>query len=195
MANGYTYPVIEGTADARKYLELCARSRGFAVMQRDDPLDQPVEYREESDYYAKAIENDTAALDRWIRLSDEERRAEYRQYVDDTKRANEQGIAKAAVSLSRIQAVRDDIRRLEWPDDLHSMRDDALKWLDETEEWDCKPYTSPVTQYREWVVDQEAWLRRSVAYSTKALEDERKRVAETNRYIDLYRAVLAQLDD
>jgi hypothetical protein len=195
MPNGYTAGVIDGEYSAKDYLEACARSRGFAIMQRDEPASEKVRYRERSDYYDKALVEAQAEYDAWLMMTTDEIKALYAEYVEKQKESNQRSIAKASEASARIQAVRDEIIPLDWPTELHSMRDDALKWLDETEEWDGKAYISSIEPYDEWVINHDAYLRRAVKYAREGVEREDKNVAETNRYIDLYHGVIDQLGE
>jgi hypothetical protein len=193
MPNGYTAGVVDGTATAADYLNSCARSRGFAIMQRDESLDAPVRYRKRSAYYDDSIKKARQELDEWLNMTSQETKQAYYEYVDRIRQSNKDSIAEAAIVLARIQAVRDAIVPLDWPDELHSMRDDALKMLDDTEAWDAKPYTSSIQPYDEWVAARGDYLRRSLGSSEKYAQEETERVEQANHYIDLFHKVLEQL--
>lgn len=193
MANGYTYGVVEGTSDTRDYLEKCARSRGFAIMQRDDAMSEPVKYREESDHHQKWYDEAVDKLAEWQSMDAPARLSAYADYVARIKESNRKYTFKAAKAAAACDDVIADIQSLDWPEELHGMRDDAIKWLEETKEFDGKAFVQSVEPFHEWAKTSGEMYRRSVETAKESLDRERKNVKETNHYIDLYHGVLEQL--
>jgi hypothetical protein len=198
MANGYTYGIIQGNTSAYEYCLRAARGFGFTIMQRDDPAGDPPAYREESDWYQRSYDEAVAEKVRWSDLSEDEKRSEYSDYVYETMANNAERIESAAVNVARIQVVRDKIATLNVPDGLESYFDEINKWLDQTQEWDGKPYTDKVVPYDEWERQQCEYISRSVERAEESLRDEKARVQEQHEYLDKFYAMiepLKELDD
>jgi hypothetical protein len=180
MANGYTHGIIEGNTSAYEYCLRAARGYGFT---------------EESDFYQRSYDEAVAEKLMWANLSEEEKRQEYATYVSETMASNAKYVQEAATNVARIQAVRDKIATLNVPVGLESFVEGINKWLDETQEWDGKPYVQDIVPYDVW--EQQTWdyVQRSVERSEESLREEKVRVREQHEYIDKFYAMIEPLKE
>ena len=55
MPTGYTAKLMVKGQDFREFVLTCARGMGACVMQRDDPMSDPLKKQEPTDYHVKAL--------------------------------------------------------------------------------------------------------------------------------------------
>lgn len=194
MPTGYTAALIEGEANTYEFFSHIGRGMGFAIMQRDSGPG-PVKHRVQSEYYAKAV---SEANDN---LADVENRTDadwdrlYLEYVASTQAYNEKSAAKALEITNRIGRARADLIsvRDSAPASMSSTFDFALEQLQQTLEFDGRPYIRPIATRLLWQIEQVAKAKRRVAYANESLQGEIKRVNETNEMVDDFYATLELL--
>lgn len=196
MPNGYTAPIVDGkNTRPYDYMMSVGRSRGFAVHQRENSLSEPVKHRVPSDYHERELAEAESALSAWLATSNDEKQKAYREYVSRVVESNQASIARAAAVAARIAFVRDSISTLTAPEELQGTLDDAIRYLDETEEWDAKPYTQRVMPFNEWLEYENHSKSRDVTYHQEQLAAEQQRCLEANGYIDKFYEMIEPLKD
>jgi hypothetical protein len=192
MPNGYTAGVIDGDYDAAMYLARAARGFGFAMAQRDSDPDEPVKRRTVSEYTINSVKNAEFELVEFENKSESELFSDYQEYCRKTHARNMDSIERAAKNLERINAVRAVLRQLTVDPLLGNFMETSMKWLDETESWDCKPYVSEIMPFEEWLDNLKEGLERTLKRSKESYEEELVRVADQHKYVDLLEELIAQ---
>ena len=73
MPTGYTADLVEKGQTFREFALTCARAFGACIMQRDDPLNQPPQRQEPSDYHIKEIAKAKSLLSELSAMDAEQR--------------------------------------------------------------------------------------------------------------------------
>lgn len=196
MPNGYTADIYEGKdVSLADYLMKVGRSMGFAIMQRDDPLDVPVKPVEETNSYRdKAIESAQATLAELKITSVEEAshraKTEYEEALFKYQSDREDRLAMRG----RYQAMITQVEQ--WsPDPLVlPVKEQALKYLHESMEHDCgKPgeemryYSTPkLLSGEEWIANERYHAKRDIKYHTDERDRELASVSERNLWIKTF---------
>lgn len=197
MPNAYTAPIHEGQdIDFRDFILRCARGFGFALMQRDDPADEPLKTRYEPDtrYHDEKLAAAWKTLEAADALTDDQLAIRAQEEYDAQFRAHEEATEKNDAEIERYDAM---IARTEaWivPDELEEMKATVLQWLYESKDWDtARVYPEPpeavLTPAALREQRREAALS-DIAYHSKNRDEEIERTAERNRYIELLLASL-----
>lgn len=194
MPNGYTAGIYDGEQSLRDFLMGVGRGMGFAVMQRDDPMDEPVKRQPESTYYTRSLVTAREDLARLEALTPETARplaeAAYSEAMDRYRETKRDKLA--------LRARYDDMERqvLAWdpPAEIQVVKDAALKYLRQSADFDCGERGEEMRFYSEprwlspedWLREEVAAARERVARYEREAAAERKRTDERNRYIDLF---------
>lgn len=139
MPNGYTAPIYEGEdISTRDYIMRVGRAFGFAILQRDDSLDDPVKVPERrvSSFYSERL---AGAVDTLIALNE--------MSAEDCERAAQSDFTTDVIARieSRAKMIRCRLRyagmaaRVEaWtpPEGLTQVKDHALNFLIESDKAD-----------------------------------------------------------
>lgn len=196
MPNGFTAKIYDGTSDSlREYLMHVARGFGFAIMQRDDDWNAPLERVTPSDYHKRAIEDAQEKLRALCRLSYEDivkrcrkERDEAVQKWNDRNEENEQMRYRYDDMIAKVEAweVTSPFTQ--------KVKDQALEYLRSSKDFDVysdedqRRFNSypPLKDPEEWLKEQKAALERSIEYHERENREEVKRADERNKWIDAF---------
>lgn len=190
MPTGYTAAIQEG-ATFKEFALQCARAFGAAIMQRDEPLDSPLQtVVEPSDYHLKALENAIEAkaqLDamqhwEWSDLLDKHHADKLNSITEAKNKANE--------LRAKYEAVLADVNKWNPPTEEHKgIKEFMQSQIAESINFDCSTsyyddYTKPSLE--QFKIDKYKSVNQSIEYHTKQHEAEVKRCAERTKWLTDY---------
>lgn len=191
MPNGLTAGIYEGKdVSLRDYLMGVGRQMGFAVLQRDEPLSDPVRTAEPyRTYYDKQEADARQRMAYLAKLKPEhiaaEAHAEYREAFDKWSESR----AKTIDLRNRYEGMLIEV--MAWrPDALVAFtKEHAERYLREAIEFDC----GHVDSWRPVEREPDVWYREEMAAALKSLEraqtgrdEELERTTDRNRHIEAF---------
>lgn len=193
MPSGLTSDIYEGKdVSLRDYLMQVGRGMGFAIMQRDDPYDEPVKEVEEQSYYSKQLRRYSEEVAELEAMSDEDLVEDERKRREDAIESRRAGIEKSLTLRARYEDMRKQVVGWDCPAIMESTREYALKQLDESIRFDCgekgnedrfyhvpKVNTDPDSIRAERIAHINSMIERCA--ESKKAEDERN--SERSKYI------------
>lgn len=199
MPMGITAAIYEGEdVSVRDYLMGVGRQMGFAIMQRDESMAEPVKPVEpHTSYYDEQIQNAEARLAELDAMTEAQAdRAAREDHAQKLKAWQDRRDEKQALR-ERYEAMVEKVEAWE-PDPLIAetteTKELALKYLRESIEFDCdKPGDTflfdsepqPVTGDL-WLTGQRLEAERNLKYGIDHRREELERVEERNRYISAF---------
>ena len=184
MPSGYTYQVEDGTmTSVKEFLLNYARGYGFGYFitrQGDYPM--PKKYSPKlaekaiGDYHTKELENAKNELESFNKLSDQELRAKYDNYVAEKLEDNKRRTENNAIKTQRYLDMINKVSKWNAPSELAQMKASAISHLEESKAYDCKLYIEDISTYDKWLESTRESLVWNVNYHSreKAEDDERK---------------------
>lgn len=197
MATGYTYPVKNGEiTELNEFVLSCARAMGPFIMQRDDPHSDLPKKIEERSYAQQSLDEYTAQRNEWINLTDDQRYDLYVEYAKETVKSNAETMREAAVVRERYENMLAQVRAWRVTDEvLEPLRNFMIQQLEDSLEWDAKPYTSEIKSLNEWVNDKYDLLDRMVKTYEGEVAKEKARVEFQHQYTEaLYKSLGMEYD-
>lgn len=198
MPNGYTAPIHEGEdISFREFILRCARGFGFAVMQRDEPMDAPLktEFEPNTTYHDEKLAAAWKTLEAVDALTDEELSQQAQQEYDGQLRMHEEATQKNEAERERYDAMIAKVEAWIVPDELSEMKATILGWLNESKSWDTDRVYPEAPERVLSAAELRERRRESalsdIAYHAKNRDEEIQRTTERNRYAQL---LLASLD-
>jgi len=191
MPNGYTAPIYEGEdISFRDFILRCARGFGFAVGQRDEPMDAPLKtyFEPNTKYHDDALKKAWATLERVDAMSDAELEQEAQERYEAGVRAHEEAAEKTAAMAERYDAMIEKVEAWPVPGELAEMKKTILGWLRESREHDAgRVYPSMPERQTGAELREELRERamRDIAYHVKSRQEEIDRTEERNAYARL----------
>jgi hypothetical protein len=194
MANGYTYPIYDGTnTNPKDFAASIARMFALYMNQRDDSemytLREP-ELRvpkAQEDLNKEIVERDT-----FDALSGADLHVEYARAQKANKETDEKYTAKEAEAVARFKAMRQIIEGVEGPYNLPQVKQAALDQLDEA----IKYHSTHVTMWKQ--EDFDTWLRRAKDVNERKVKYAAERLAKAIEHdataSAMHREVLAWLN-
>lgn len=191
MPSGITSAIYEGKepVSLRDYLMSVSRQMGYAIMQRDDSLSEPVKPTSVPNFYVTNVEEAEAELAKLDAMTP----AEIAQAAEREFRDQSAAHALAKAENAALQARYEDmIRQVEaWhPDKLiASTKDYALRYLRESLEHDCGrvyPGEPVAKEPLEWFLDKRKDAVRHLEFARERLVEMNEREAERNRHIHAF---------
>lgn len=186
MTNGYTYKVSDGTMTSVKdFLLEFARKYGIGDLitnQGGEPM--PKKYSPKlaekavGDYHAKELELAKKKLESFNKLSGQKLKAMYEEYVAKTVEKNKRLADENAARERRYIDMINKVSKWSSPCELEEMKNDAIKTLEESKDYDCKLYLCDICTYDEWLKSKRESLVWNVNYHTREKVKEDKRRAE-----------------
>lgn len=192
MPTGYTAPVMDGEiTDVKDFAAACARDFGVFIHQRDDSMSALLKYPESPDnlYYVRALGSAKAELSRWQHMSEEEKYAEWSEYVKEQTLYLHKSRATSAERRARYENMLIQIHAIDVPSMLQNFKDFMVEQLEESIKFDCgdgkfeNDYYR-VQSYPEWHDHKNERVLDDVAYYEKKLAKEWDRYNERVKYID-----------
>lgn len=197
MPSGITADIYEGKdVSLRDYLMVVGRQMGFAIMQRDDSRDTPIERVEpRTDYHDRALEAAEDTLTRVKAMSDDEVATAAKDAFDKAWRAWAQRRNDEDQLRARYEAMLEQVEAWKPESLMETTKQQAIKYLRESIDFDCP-------KERKWdtepeLLDGQAWreqqiekANRDIQYHTAERIKEIARADERNRYIDAFYASL-----
>lgn len=192
MPTGYTAPVMDGkVTDVKDFAADCARAFGAFIHQRDDSMSASLKYPEPPDdsYYVRALAEAKAELARWRSLNEEEKYAEWSDYVKQRTLSLHKATATSAEQRARYENMLIQVHAIDVPSMLQNFKDFMVEQLEESIKFDCgdgkfeNDYYR-VQSYSEWHDHKNERVLRDVVYYEKELTKEWDRYNERVKYID-----------
>ena len=202
MPSGLTYKIHDGTdMSLRDFALTCVRQLGAGYRvtdggEKEMPRDKaPV--LEVSDYHIKQREAAEKELEHWLEVKNNPEECRRLYLKAHEKRADDNAeIEKDKLEIkARYQKMIGKVESWDVPSRYDSLKDLMLRQLNQSIEWDCKPYSpSPaeekVETVDEWIdglIEHTKW---SIDYHKEQYAKEQESIAETNAYIKgLYDAI------
>ena len=191
MPNGLTAKIAEGQdVTLRDYLMGVGRMMGYAINQKEDSRDEPLRGVAVDRYHYDWIAQDRAKLELLRSMSsseiEEAAQRDFEQRFTSWKKRRDERTALRA----RYEDMIEQVQNWEAPGELASTKAEAVKYLEESLDFDCggssydsEPQPQDCTS---WHAKQVAVHEESLESHEKNLEKENVRVAETNRLITLF---------
>ena len=191
MPSYITSPIYEGEdMTVQQFMERVARSMTDFFHMRDD-YDSPLVRRNTRDYYRGVYDEAFYKLVDFLSLDDNGLIDLHRKQIDEAKRATEQSQARIDKMTARYQDMIDQVKSMEFPEELEYARDAALDYLEESMRFDCVAVGRSVTKnFDDWKRETENRLTRQLSSASKEYHDAIDRDKEFNEKIDLWSQVV-----
>lgn len=194
MPTGYTAPVMDGEiTDVKDFAAQCARGFGAFMHQRDESGKVSLRYPEApgpDSFYHKSLAQAEARRAQWAGMSEEEKYAEWSDYVKKQTLALHESKANHAKIRARYEDMLIQVWSIDVPSKLQKFRDFMVEQLESSIDFDCGDGTFEngyyrVMPYPEWCEKEEAGIARDLSYYSDEVAKERQRYQEQVEYIDL----------
>lgn len=193
MPSGITSDIYEGKdVSLRDYLMGVARQMSMAIMQRDSDPREPVKLREVQPYSKDRLDEAQAELERLESLSLEDAAREAQAELKQVEAAHISVVNDREALTRRYDDMIAKVRTWKPEPIVQYVKDHALKYLEESREFDCGHGVYPTAPVRA-DYEPERWLkakidraRRDVEYHTKQYQEEVERVAGYNLHIEAF---------
>lgn len=188
MPNGFTSALYDGDQSLRDYLMGVGRGMSFSIMQRDEGNGPVRLLDEKSSWYSKALREAQQRLDYLIDMTTDQIVAqcskEYSEACSSWKKYNEEQDA----IKSRYEYMLAQVEEWNCPPVLSSTKESAIKYIEESLDYDCKHYTPQPQNFT-----PEEWHEREIKNTKDNIEyyrlEEAKEIArhkERNMYIKTF---------
>lgn len=190
MPSGYTADIYEGkNPSMADFILNMARGYGAFIMQRDDGPGLPRK-RTVADYTVERVPKAQKALEEWMALSLDDRRAKYDEYVQRQADSRSERKARNARLRRDYDAMAAQVADWDAPEIWQTLKKDAIKALEESKEFDAgrddsfeEKYYS-VESFDDWVKSQSEHYARDVKYAVEELAKETVRCQQQNEYTE-----------
>lgn len=192
MPTGYTAPIYEGgSLTGREFILRCSRAFGAAVMQRDDPIDEPIKHRQPSTYHLDRLVELNARLKDLRGMTGTEAQAladaAYEEEVTSIRKRR----AERAEMRKRYEATLAEVEAWEPPTHEHTeLREFCIDQLRQSIDFDCnEKYERKEADVlhltgEQWLSQELAKVKRDIAYEEDGWQEEQERVRKANEWID-----------
>lgn len=215
MANGYTWPVKDGSITTfRDYALTCARAFGAFIEMRDDPLDKKPERPDPPDpnarsYKKEALAEHTAERNAWLTMSENDKRAMFEQKKREAEERWWKTREEEQVEHDRYQAMLTKVDAFKPPTPDHANYADFLReQIRESMKHDCRyleydkpeddPHFGGFESFETWALEHRKFLDRMVSMYEEDVEEEKKRIQDRYEWaialFDAIDATAAEVD-
>lgn len=191
MVTGYTAPVADGTITTLKEFAL-RTAKEFLHHERDRGLDRPIIHAQVDPYYEQSLDDNIHSLEVWESLdADARENLRLENFQKSLAEFNERTKGNLVVR-SRYEAMLAKVNAWVPPTKEHEdgIKRYMLEQLNESVKWDCGDLDGELIQlsafpdFDQWCKEREDFLKQRVERSRTNLQQERERVAATNKWID-----------
>ena len=198
MPTGYTAPVNDGTVTTLKDYALgCARAFGALIELRDEPSSTPIPQKfKRSTYHDKALKDAEADLASLSNLTATERQAKADKANADRLAYWQKSKADQSALKARYDAMLAKAKNWTPPTPDHEdFKNFMVSQLEQSIKFDTgygeDTPPEPVTA-DQWYADALKEARRQVKYHTDGRDEEIKRTAERQAWLDALRGALEE---
>lgn len=198
MPTGYTADVGDGkVTDFATFALRCSRQFGATIMQRDNPMDEPPQLQEPSDYNLKALEKAQARMAELASMSIAEADDEAAKEFGGRVKEREASRARKTETRNRYNAMLAEIEQWTPPTSEHAgLKEFMIQQLRESIKWDCETFDKePLSRLSGafWLAEAKLHAARDIAYHAKAHAEEVERTNGRNAWITaLYESLRMQ---
>ena len=189
MPTGYSAPVVDGEiTDTHTYARRCLRAFGVAVMQRDQPLDEPVPRVQEPDltWYNKCIKDAQERLEFFENGTEKEIRKAWKDDLHKRTLERAEWAKKTKLENQRIDAM---IAKIEQWDgapsnfDIKGFMIDQLNISRTDPSYAHDPISTWLTpeDYRQSCIRN---AKHSIEYNKTSIQEEIDHVNERNKWMN-----------
>jgi hypothetical protein len=200
MPTGYTAEVADGkVTDFRTFALRCARAFGAAIMQRDDPMNEPPKLREVSDYTLKYVAERQAKLAALDTMTVEQANDAAALAYGEALKEYHASVQRETDTRNRYNAMLAEAVAWEPPTPEHAkLKEFMIQQLTEGRKFDCgyEP-TKPVRLSGPmWLAKEKADAARMLGYAHESLEKETASVEQANQWITaLYESLAVEIPE
>lgn len=188
MPTGYTAAVVDGKiTELKDFATHCASAFGVFAHQRDEPVGNPLIRPTSHDtYYEEKYTEAASRQQRWTGLSEEQRYAEWSDYVNQTTESNREILERSRVTSQRYDHLIEQVEATEENEATKGFRDFMLNQLKEGKRFDSldEKYLSEPLEYVKWIEYNTDYLADDVRYYQERLSKNAARAEESNKFID-----------
>jgi hypothetical protein len=200
MPTGYTASVLEG-ATAKQFATKCMRAFGVCAHMRDDSWDKevPRQLTETDSWHKEKLEEAEANLKRWHLMPLMDKMIFIQDLLDTQIARYEQEIAENEMGNLKLKKTFVLISHMAVPDELQNFKNFMLDQLDTSME-NSDFYREEIIKlqgktaegYMQEHVDHLEW---DVNYHRERLEEDKKRLVESNRVLALMWAAIDSIPE
>ena len=203
MATGYTHEIINGNITTFKdFAILCTRAFGATIHMRDENLDTPYEPRTVSSYYSESIAEKAKELEHLNSISIEDFEKEMIAQWERDIQYHQNAIEKSKKDYEVLIKLLEEAKAFVPPTDEHvNFKEFIIEQLKGTIEYDCnityhlnslEELNDRINNYdiEKEKADKITAMEDSLEYSKKSLNDEIRRVNDSNKWMsDLFKVL------
>lgn len=173
--------------ELKDFAALCARGFGAFAHQRDDNWHTPLRYPSlDTSYYIKRLQKSEVELYRWQHLDEEQRYAEWSDYVAEQTISLHESKAKQAEQRARYEHMLAQVHGIEVPAMLQQFKDFMIEQLETSIAFDCRGTGSlhAVMPFVEWCASVDKKVLMDVDFYRSEVHKEQERHAQRVKYIN-----------
>lgn len=197
MPTGYTAGIIDGTIKTFKnYAILCIRAFGAAIHMRDDSLEAQYKPREVDSYHQDNLNKANKQLKELETVSDKVLITQYAKEQQEELKRLQVRLKEVQETKARLERMLKSAQEYNPPTPEHKgYKEFMVNQIEETIKWDGDTsYTDKnIEQCMENIKNPDAAkirmnilesIKYDINYHTKELKAEKKRVAESNKWVE-----------
>lgn len=199
MPTGYTQRLLDNpNMTTTEFILLCARAMGAMIMMRDESLDAKIPEQFEPDqYYAKRLEEDRLALDRWKALSDDEKLIEIKEGMKENIKRWEELIEEKKKNNFIFEAMLSKIESWQPPSPEHVnfkkfMIEQLKTSIDSVDYYEEEIKKQQEKKIEDLVKARTEYLEHDIAYDQDEHNEEVERTELRNKWVSDLRAALPE---
>lgn len=196
MANGYTYPIIEGEGITfSQFAQRCARSFGACFTLRDEPLSNELPDKlPYDDYYKERLEHYQQEYNKFLEnpTTYEEAERKYAEYLETMKTCYEHDKMVCTQNREKYKAMLDQVEAWQPPSVEHEpLKQFMIEQLNETIKFE-KEIPLHFAKKEEFIKDEMSgeYIKFHRDYYAEKLEEYNRVHAQRNEWIRLLKESL-----
>lgn len=199
MPTGYTAGIIDGTTETfQDFATQCMRAFGATIHMRDENADKAYEPRTPSDYHTEELQSAKEKLQRAEKMTDGELMELRKKEIEDSIKYHKERIVKTNAARKKLDEFLSKAKEFKAPTSDHEgiakfmieqiettiAHDGSTKYHDEglsKEQVELKNLDANNIRF---TLMEDA--RKSITYHLKEYNEDLKRCADSNRWVEVY---------